>query len=590
MRLKAQRRSFTLLLIGALVTLLSLLAVLQYRWLGQISVAERQTMQTNLRNQTRGLQEEINQEIERAGSRLRISTEDFSKESWGELIDRYERWKAAAKYPGLIKDVFVARVDANEQVRLLQLDQSAKRLEPVDWPNSFANIRKRFEPMRRSFGHETERQAKERQEEESRFGSMIEHGYVAEEVPAVVRFAVEFEKTEEPREPRERERMKSALNELFQRVPLAILVLDIDYIKQEFVPALFKRRFTVDGTLDYEVALIYGKPAEVKTERRANESPLASAANETVNMFVMGSSSEFNRGSRWQMVITHRAGSLDAAVAQARQRNLFASFGILSVLAISVIIVIIISRRAQKLARNQMDFIAGVSHEFRTPLAVIHAISENLADGLITNQQQIEQCGVVIRNDTRRLAGMVEQVLEFAGASRGKNLYQPQPVDVKEMIEKALAANPILETQKDWQIEKEIEPNMPLVLADPTALASAVRNIIDNAVKYGGDHHWIGIKAKAKTFDHAPAVEITIADRGIGIPESDLPHIFEPFYRGREVVAAQVHGNGLGLSLVKNIIEAHGGTIAVSSAPGEGSTFSLSLPAANGNDSTSNRR
>ncbi|HSB10892.1 MAG TPA: HAMP domain-containing sensor histidine kinase [Blastocatellia bacterium] len=291
-------------------------------------------------------------------------------------------------------------------------------------------------------------------------------------------------------------------------------------------------------------------------------------------------SAEPNRGPRWQLVINHRAGSLDAAVAQARRRNLLASFGILSLLAGSVVIVIIISRRAQKLARKQMDFIAGVSHEFRTPLAVIHAISENLADGLITEQQQIEQCGVVIRNDTRRLAGMVEQVLEFAGASRGKNLYQPQPVDVKEMIEQALSANPILEAQKGWQVEREIEADVPPVLADRAALASAVRNIIDNAVKYGGERHWIGIKAKQRSDDHASTVEITIADRGIGIRESDLSHKFEPFYRGREVVEAQVHGNGLGLSLVKNIIEAHGGTIAVSSVHGEGTAFRLSLPAA----------
>src|SRR5262249_51811684 len=142
----------------------------------------------------------------------------------------------------------------------------------------------------------------------------------------------------------------------------------------------------------------------------------ASAAGDAVvNMFDLGmDSTEFNRSPRWQMVITHRAGSLDAAVAQARWRNLIASFGILFLLAASVVIVLINARRTQQLARKQMEFVAGVSHEFRTPLAVIHAISENLADGLITDGQQVEQCGLVIRNDVRRLAGMVEQVLELA--------------------------------------------------------------------------------------------------------------------------------------------------------------------------------
>ncbi|HKP84807.1 MAG TPA: HAMP domain-containing sensor histidine kinase, partial [Blastocatellia bacterium] len=265
-----------------------------------------------------------------------------------------------------------------------------------------------------------------------------------------------------------------------------------------------------------------------------------------------------------------------------RNRNLAVSFGILTLLAISMIIIIISARRAQQLARQQMEFVAGVSHEFRTPLSVIHAISENLADGLITDGQQIEQCGVVIRNDVRRLAGMVEQVLEFAGASRGKSLYQPTPVDLTNLIEQVVARYSMSEPQKELRIEKEIEPNLPAVLADHAALTCAVRNIFDNAVKYGGAHNWIGIKAQAQAGELARSVRITIEDKGIGIAPADLPFIFEPFYRGREVLAAQIHGNGLGLSLVKNIIEAHGGTVTVASALGEGSSFTLNLPAAPG--------
>ena len=107
MRSKAHRASLTLLLIGVLVALLGLLAVLQYKWLGQISVAERQTMQTNLRIQGRGLQEEINKEIELASSRVRMSLADYRKDSWAELIERYSRWKANTTYPGLIKSVYV---------------------------------------------------------------------------------------------------------------------------------------------------------------------------------------------------------------------------------------------------------------------------------------------------------------------------------------------------------------------------------------------------------------------------------------------------------------------------------------------------
>src|SRR5262249_22326439 len=164
--------------------------------------------------------------------------------------------------------------------------------------------------------------------------------------------------------------------------------------------------------------------------------------------------------------------------------------------------------------------------------------------------------GLVIRDDVRRLAGMVEQVLELAGAFRGKALYHICPVDLAGLIEQVLARSTGSIQDKAFHIEKEIEPDLPAVLADPTALASAVRNILDNAIKYGGSERWIGIRAHTQANEQTRRVQMTIEDRGIGISQTDLPHIFEPFYRGPEVRAAQIHGSGLGLSLVKNIIEA----------------------------------
>ena len=586
MRSKAHRASFTLLLIGGLVALLTLLAVLQYQWLGQISIAERQTMATNLRTQARALQEEINKEIELAGSRFRMSASNYRKDSWDELIERYSRWKGSATYPGLIKSVFLARVESDGQFVLMQLDASAKRLEPVDWPASFDDIRTRFGPARRSYGFATERREIERQEEERSIGSLIEHGYIAEEIPAMVRFLVEFERTEAPKNPENRQRLEMETIEKIRQSPLAIIVLDIDYIKQVFIPPLFKRRFTLDGALEYDLAFDYRKTPEEKVEKAAHGSTetYSPAGDQINNLFFGIGSGELNHTPRWQMIINHRAGSLDAAVSQARKRNLIVSFGILSLLAVSMIIIIVISGRAQRLARKQMDFVAGVSHEFRTPLAVIHAVSENLADGLITDGRQVEECGAVIRNDARRLAGMVEQVLEFAGAARGKSLYQAQLVDVTGVIEDVLARYSAVEPQKALCVEKQFETNLPAVLFDRAALECAVRNIVDNAVKYGGAHPcWIGIKARTLGTDHAMTVEVTIEDKGIGIQPAELGQIFEPFYRGREVVAAQIHGNGLGLSLVKNAIEANGGTITVASTLGKGSSFTLRLPVANGN-------
>ncbi len=459
-----------------------------------------------------------------------------------------------------------------------------KRFGPASWPERLASIRKRFGQQLQPGRGEAVRREREQREERS-IGPFIEHGYIAEEMPAIVRFAVEFERVEEPREPAERERKRFETLNMLRQSPLAIVVLDIDYIKRVLVPALFKRRFTDDGALDYEVAVVFRRGTEERTEKSLREPVQSPSAGDWAgNLFIAGpSSAESDRGERWQILINHRAGSLDAAVAQARRRNLIGSFGILSLLAVSLIIVIVSSRRAQQLARKQMEFVAGVSHEFRTPLAVIHAVSENLADGLITDQRQVEECGAVIRTDVRRLAGMVEQVLEFAGASRGKSLNQPHAVDVTEVIEDVLARYSALESNKGLRVEKEFESNLPEVLVDRGALECAVRNILDNAVKYGGERDcWVGIKAHTEATNNGGSVQVTVEDKGIGIPASELTQIFEPFYRGRDVVAAQIHGNGLGLSLVKNAIEANGGSIAVKSSPGEGSAFTLSLPIANG--------
>jgi signal transduction histidine kinase len=113
------------------------------------------------------------------------------------------------------------------------------------------------------------------------------------------------------------------------------------------------------------------------------------------------------------------------------------------------------------------------------------------------------------------------------------------------------------------------------VVGDAAALRSAIQNLISNAIKYGGEAPWVRVTATALKHQ---ATRITVEDRGLGISAEDRKHIFEPFYRGREAVARQIHGSGLGLHLVRRIIEAHGGTVSVHSEPGRGSTFTIDLP------------
>lgn len=285
-----------------------------------------------------------------------------------------------------------------------------------------------------------------------------------------------------------------------------------------------------------------------------------------------------NADGQWQLVIRHRAGSLEAAVATVRRRNLAISFGVLLLLGVSVGLIVISSRRAQNLAEKQIEFVAGVSHELRTPLSVICSAAENLADGVVENRDQIKRYGTLIRDEGRRLTGMVEQVLEFAGAQSGKQTYDLRPVAPESVIEDALAALHVPIQESGFELEEELADVLPLIKADSAALSRALQNLINNALKYGGERRWLRISARVVRQVTGEELQLAVADRGLGISPEELPQIFDPFYRGKEVTAAQIHGNGLGLSLVKHIVEAHGGRISVESKVGEGSVFTMHLP------------
>ncbi|KAF0248529.1 MAG: periplasmic sensor signal transduction histidine kinase [bacterium] len=293
---------------------------------------------------------------------------------------------------------------------------------------------------------------------------------------------------------------------------------------------------------------------------------------------VMGFTPKSEVSNSWQLIVKHRTGSLDIAVANLRQNNLLISSGILLLLAISMGMILISTRQAQNLAKQQMEFVAGVSHELRTPLAVICSAGENLADGVVNKPEQIKRYGSLIKGEGRRLADMVEQILEFAGWQSHKKTYQLQPTPIYSVIENAISACNLLISQTNAEIITDLDPNLPLVNADPSALQRAIQNLICNAIKYSGDTKWLKISAKLET--KSSQVEINIIDKGIGISPRELPFIFEPFYRGQEVIDAQIHGNGLGLSLVRQAVTTCGGKITVRSIVDQGSTFTLYLPLA----------
>ena len=336
-------------------------------------------------------------------------------------------------------------------------------------------------------------------------------------------------------------------------------------VRQMFVPREGGTTLMLKESAPLSIALQHGAAAASVDTRRSLEASMAAATTRTAA-----------NTPRWRLLVKHPAGSLESAVANARRRNLLVSSGVLALLGVSVGFLVVSTRRAQDLARQQMEFVAAVSHELRTPLAVIRSAADNLAEGVIREEAQVRKYGELVRGEGRRLTEMVEQILELAGIQSGQRGFALRPVSLLPLLHEVTRASETLVNDAGLEIEFDVAETLPPVLGDEQALRRLFQNLFGNAIKYGASGGWVGVRARSTGRE----VQVTIADRGIGISPADQAHIFEPFYRAPGVIEAQIQGAGLGLSLVERIAEAHGGRISVRSAPGAGSEFTVHLPAA----------
>ncbi len=218
---------------------------------------------------------------------------------------------------------------------------------------------------------------------------------------------------------------------------------------------------------------------------------------------------------------------------------------------------------ALKLAKLQMDFVASVSHELRTPLAVICASAQNIADGVVEEKEQLAKYGSVIRNQTRQLTELVNQILAVCFHQGGQDALRVcVPCRCPQIIDAVLRNTRETVEQAGFTVEQHLDPDLPEIVGDSSALIQCLQNLVGNAVKYGGNHPRVTIRAFVdKAHDHHDdEVRISVEDRGIGIDSSEIPHIFDPFYRSPVVAAAQIHGTGLGLPLAKEHCRSHGRT------------------------------
>jgi signal transduction histidine kinase len=231
-------------------------------------------------------------------------------------------------------------------------------------------------------------------------------------------------------------------------------------------------------------------------------------------------------------------------------------------------------RRELHLSRLKSDFVANVSHELKTPLALVRLFAETLELGRVPNEDKARQYYRVINKESQRLTQLINNILDFSRIEAGRKEYRFVTTNVAKVVADVVDSYRFHIEQQGFDLQVRVAEDLPEVEADPEALGQAVLNLLNNAIKYSRDSKSIVVDVRRDE----SRVLISVADQGIGIPKGEHKKIFEKFYRGEDSLVHETKGSGLGLPLVRHILEAHGGSVEVDSAPGRGSTFTLVVP------------
>jgi signal transduction histidine kinase len=541
---------------GLLAVLCAVLAVLQSGLISEVSLAERDRLREQLQSGLIRLSADLNDRVAAACAGLMPDPGQFGQGGpETAYANQYRRWKET--HEPLFRRISLA-VPADGSLDLYALDLDSAQFTPANWPPDWSNLKDALNARLLGDPVRPFTQRESAVIELPRFG------------PAIDEFG----------------------GPGFQEQDWLIVELNLDYLRSTMLPELLYRYLGKD--YDAEI-LVSSDPSVVIYHSSARNQHLAAAnADASVGLLEPSYAGVTRRAprdgglpplgsaplgqTRWKLLVRHHAGSVEDIVARARLRNIAVSASILLLILATVTWLFRISRQAQRLAELQMNFVAGVSHELRTPLTVIRTAAFNLRGKIASRPDQVERYGKLIQDESEKLAVLVEQILRYGSSRTGRVIREREPVSMESLIEEGVRSSRV---SPDVVVEKQLAPGLPLVLADEQALKHALRNLIDNAVKYGTEgSNWIGVFACTVEDEHGQAVEFRVVDRGPGIPLEEQPHIFDPFFRGRRAVQDQIHGTGLGLNLVKKIVEAHGGTISVKSEPMKGTEFTVRIPAA----------
>jgi len=614
---------WTLIAAVAASLLLVTLAVLQYRWTGELSAAANERMRANLEESSRLLANDIDAPVaqlhasfQRIGRRTAaagawLATRDEPRRSrdaagtFGELLARAVRdWRESAAFPDLLDETWIVVIDRREGTRdVFRLDEDGGRFQPGPGPDDLEDPGR---PLRRP----------DRRLADARPDRLV--------IPVSGRMP-----GGQPGPP----------------ATLIVASLDVSVLEQEMLPALIERRFGAGSPGEappYLVSvadvsgpvprLIYPDPADApgyasttpsgpadiefrawrtrplperrdgsalqpinldeprrfpSADRDGPQAPSRSPSTDRNDPRRVPRDERTNRddaterdrtNGAWLVRITHRRGSLEAATEAARRRNLYVSSGALFLIGVAFALVLVSARRARALAAQQVDFVAGVSHELNTPLQAIRQAAENLSTGIVHASDDVRGYGELIEREGRRLSRLVAQALQWAGIGRSSARKATTEIDLGELLRTAVAESKWFLEENGVELELEGLDGLPSLRGDREGLITVFMNLLHNAAKYGRDADGaVRVRIDASGDADGRGVSVAVTDRGPGIPKAEQRRIFDPFVRGLAATESALPGSGLGLSLARNAIEEHGGSITVDSEPGR-TTFRVVLP------------
>lgn len=528
-------------LLAVIAVVCAVLSFLQYRWTGELSKAEPALLRAGLNDQLRRLSLAFHNDIRESYTLLAPDEQEIRGAGAVEALrNRYQQWISSHDGNLFARIGMAAPQDGS---LILYGPDRVGRIDRMEWPAEWEYLREEMMARPQGAG---------RPPGTSPDSNLIQLPVFAASGPE-----------------------------------LAWMIFEVneDYVRSRMLPQLVAEYLNpVQPVYDVSVSQT-GPPGHVIYSTRGDHASVTPGADATAGLF----SSELSGGpgprrgrlrdearpSRWTIAVRHSAGSLDAVVAGARRKNLFASLILVGLLGGTAWALVQYTARSRRLADMQFRFAAGVSHDLRTPLTAIRGAAFNLVEGVVKEPAAVTRYLRLILRNAEELTAMIENVLAFSASLASNKHAGSAAIAVGDVLERAVAAMMQEIERAGCRIEVSIATGLPAVAGDPVAMELVFRNLIGNAIRHGLAGKWIGVSAAP----FGDGVEVRVSDHGPGIPEGEQERVFEPFYRGEQTRAQHVPGTGLGLSLVKNTIERYKGTVQVDSSPGRGAQFTVRLPA-----------